>query len=986
MKRRSFTKKATSMVCCTALVTAMLGSIPVSAEGMTADDCYAEGYDVNVQLEAEGTVLLKNEDNCLPLAEGTKVTVLGAMSYNYVEGGTGSAGGQDDENTVMMNDAFVEAGLDVNEDGWLWLEEQCGGSRNNSDADPAASGEESSGDDLFGGGAGAGGDWTSYTSVHEFSSDVYESGKDALTAEGYTDYAIVTFSRSGAEGASPYMDYDGDGSTLTGTTYLELTQEEKDLLAFCKENYGHTIVLVNSATAMELGFVDSEEYNVDACLWIGHPGEAGVVGVGTILTGRTNPSGRLVDTYAYDMTTNPTYYNTDDNRYANAENQTFYQYEEGIYVGYRYYETADAVGYFDSAEFTEHEFKNGTAATYEEVVQYPFGYGLSYTDFTEEIVDSDIKLEAHGTNSVTVKVTNTGDVAGKNVVQLYMDAPYQSDTENFGIKGTGLEKSKVELVGFDKTSLLEPGASEEITITFNTDDLAAFDNFGQGCYVLEKGDYKFNVQKDAHQWGDEGSDNAPSATAAVTLASSIIYDESGEVAEAEYAGARDSDAVVAKNAMDDVTAGDGNMLDGYLSRNDIAGGMESIMEHTSDEEPNENVTDAIEAVLALSGTDSYEYTFETYQKGEKVSLTETLYAHGNNMMPFAETTPDGQDATAIEDPLWDQTYYVVEGETTESGLPVVVAEEPTDGSYHKLTVEDMKNVPIDTEEALALWDMLASETSMEEAIELQGNCGWKVPAVESVGKPETKSQDGPGEPGNGQYSGGTWFTCAVTIAATWNRDLAYAEGVSYGNQCVLFGIGDAYAPAMNTHRSPFGGRNFEYYSEDGFIAGEIGGNAVAGIMSTGTSVFVKHCSLNDGDTNRGGNTTWANEQAIREIYMVPYETSIKKYSADGVMGSLNRIGMSWFHYGMYKTMMRDEWGWHGLLITDGDGQSGDVYNTPQAMLCSEGNMLGISNYINASATTAAYGDPTEYVYARYMLHNIMRDALYQYCAGSVTAE
>ena len=981
MKKRNLVRKVSSMAVSAAMIMSLLGtgSVPVMAAAMTADDCYAEGYDVNVQLEAEGAVLLKNSENCLPLAEGTKVTLLGAMSYNYVEGGTGSAGGKDDENTVMMNDALVEAGLDVNQEGWAWLEEQCGGVRNDGASDPGAA--AGSGDDIFGGASG-GGDWTSYTTVHEFGSDVYESGKDVLTADGYTDYAIVTFSRSGAEGASPSMDYDGDGSTLTGSTYLELTQEEKDLLAFCKENYAHTVVLVNSAAAMELGFVDSEEYNVDACLWIGHPGEAGVVGVGTILTGRTNPSGRLVDTYAYDVTTNPTYYNTDDNRYVNAENQTFYQYEEGIYVGYRYFETADSVGYFDSEEFTSHEFKNGAATGYEEVVQYPFGYGLSYTEFTEEITASDINLEAHGTNSVTVKVTNTGDVAGKNVVQLYMEAPYQSDMENFGIKGVGLEKSKVVLVGFDKTETLEPGASQEVTIEFDTDDLASFDNFGQGCYVLEKGDYKFNVQKDAHQWGEEGSDNAASATAQVSLETSIIYDESGEVAEAEYAGARDSDAAVAKNAMDDVTAGDGNMLDGYLSRSDIAGGMETIMQHTSDEEPNEKVTEGIEAVLALTGTDTYEYTFETYLKGEKTSVTETLYAHGNNMMPFSATTPDGADAAAVEDPLWNQVYYVVEGETTESGLPVVVAEEPKEGTYHQLGVADMANVPIDTEEGLAIWDMLTNQTSMEEAIELRGNAGWKVAAVNSVGKAEEIAVDGPGEPGNGQYSGGTWFTCAVTIAATWNRDLAYAEGVSYGNQCVLYGIGNAYAPAMNLHRSPFGGRNFEYYSEDGLLSGQIGGNAVSGIMSTGTNVFIKHCALNDGDTNRGGNTTWANEQAIRELYMVPFEISIKEYGADGVMGSLNRIGMSWFHYGMYKTMMRDEWGWHGMLITDGDGQSGDVYNTPQAMLCIQGSMLGISNYINAAATVEVFGDPTEYAYARMMLHNVMRDALYQYCGSS----
>ncbi|MCD7814966.1 MAG: glycoside hydrolase family 3 C-terminal domain-containing protein [Lachnospiraceae bacterium] len=954
----------------------------VSADELTADYVYSEGYDVDVQLEAEGAVLLKNENNILPLAEGTGVTILGAMSYNYVEGGTGSAGGNDDENTVMMNDAFTEAGLDVNADAWTWLEEQCGGYRSNNDYDPAVS-SDSSADDEFAEFSSSSGDWTSYTSIHEFASDVYEGGADTLTADGYTGYAIATFARSGAEGASPSMDYDGDGSTLTGKTYLELDEKEIALLEFCAANYEHTIVLINSSTPMGLGFLEDEQYNIEACLWIGHPGEAGLVGVGTILTGRTTPSGHLVDTYAYDMTTNPTYYNTDDNRYANADGQTFYQYEEGIYVGYRYYETADAVGYFDSDDFAGIAFKNGSVSGYDAVVQYPFGYGLSYTTFEKEITASDITLTEHGTNSITVTVTNTGDYAGKEVVQLYMDAPYQTDTENFGIKGVGLAKAKVVLIGFEKTDTLEAGESQDITIEFATDDLASFDNFGQGCYVLEAGDYKFNIQDNAHQWGEDGSDNAAAASVSVILESSIIYNDSDAVASvvdgAVYAGARDSDIVAAVNAMDDVTAGDGNMLAGYLSRNDIAGGMSTIMQHTSNEEANETVTDDIAAVLALSGTDSYDYTFSTYLNGELTSVTETLYAHGSNMMPYAQTTPDGLDAQALgEGIVWGQTYYVMEGETTESGLPVVVDAEPSDGSYHMLTVDDMINVPIDTEEGLEIWDMLASETSQTEAIELQGNSGWKVPAVDSVGKPETNSKDGPGEPGNGTYNGTTWFASAVVIASTWNKDLARSEGVAYGNQCKLYGVNEAYAPAMNTHRSPFGGRNFEYYSEDGFLAGEIGGNAVAGIQSTGTGVFIKHCALNDGDTNRGGNTTWANEQAIREIYMVPFEISIKKYGAGGVMGSLNRIGMTWFHYGMYVTMMRNEWGWNGNLITDGDGGDGDTYNSAQAMMCVQGSILNFSIYINAEATVAAFGDATQYAYTDYMLHNIMRSALYQY--------
>ncbi len=941
-------KKILSTLCAAAMLVTSFAA-PAMAS-FDANECYAEGYDVSVQIAAEGAVLLKNKDNVLPLAEGTKVTLLGAMSYNYVEGGTGSAGGKDDINTVMMADAFIEAGLDVNEDAWYWLEDACGGARGVGECDPS---------DI--------GDWTSYRKIHEFDKSVYEAGAADILADGYTDYAIVTFSRSGAEGASPSMDYDGDGSTLTGSTYLELDQNEKDLLAYCKANFAHTIVLINSAAAMELGFIDSEEYNVEACLWIGHPGEAGITGVGTILTGRSNPSGRLVDTYAYDMTTNPTYYNTDNNRYANANGQTFYQYEEGIYVGYRYFETADAVGYFDSDDFKAIAFKNGAVSGYDQVVQFPFGYGLSYTTFSEEIVSSDVTLTAHGTNSITVKVTNTGDVAGKRAVELYMDAPYQTDTERFGIKGVGLEKAKVVLIGYAKTSTLEPGASEEVTITFDTDNLASFDNFGQGCYVLENGEYSFNIQSDAHQWGDRATDSLK-----VTLADALIYNEDG-------VGARSSDKTVAKNAMDDVTAGDGNMLDGYLSRSDIAGGMKQIMTHQSNEEANEKVTDAIEAVLATTDEDSIEYTFETYLNGVKTTVTETLYARGGNMMPYAEATPDGIDTATLTDPLWEQTYYVVEGETTEAGNPVVVDEEPASGSYHKLTAADLAGVDIYTDEGVALFDKLANMTSIDEAVEIQGNSGWAVSAVESVGKEKQKVVDGPGEPGNGQYNGGTWFPCAVMIAATWNNDLAYAEGVAYGHQTRLFGI-HAYAPAMNTHRSPFGGRNFEYYSEDGFIAGHIGGSATAGIQSTGTNVFIKHAALNDGDTNRGGNTTWANEQAIREIYMMPYEISCKEYNANGIMGSLNRIGMSWFHYGMYKTIMRDEWGWQGMLITDGDGGTGDCYNSPAAMLSIQGCMLTISNYATSRQNVAAYGDPTETVYGRYMLHNIMRNALYQYCS------
>lgn len=961
MKRGRHFNKLVSAVCAAAMLAAT-PSLPAYAQELSSDDCYVEGYDTSVSIAAEGAVLLKNQDNLLPLAKGVKVTLLGSMSYNYVGG--------DDINTVMMDAAFTEAGLDVNESAWKWLEETCGGKRGVKETDPSGVG-----------------DWDSYSAVHEFPISVYEEGKSQILQDGYTDYAVVTFARSAAEGSALSMDVDGDDSTITGTTYLDLSDDEKDLLNFCKENFAHTIVLINSSSAMELGFLDSEEYNVEACLWIGHPGDAGLVGIGELLTGTVSPSGRLVDTWAYDVSTNPTFYNMDNNQYANAEeadNNTFYQYEEGIYVGYRYFETADSVGYFDTDSFSTHNFKNGTAKGYDEVVQFPFGYGLSYTTFEQKVVDSQVDLEAHGTNSITVQVTNTGDHAGKEVVQVYMDAPYQTDTDNFGIKGVGLEKSKVVLVTFGKTDTLEPGQSQELILNFDTDDLASFDNFGQGCYVLEAGEYAFNIQKNAHCWGEKGSENAPEDVVNMELKTSYIYDESGSVSGAEYVGARSSDEEIAKNAMDDVTVGDGNMLDGYLSRSDIEGGMETIMQHQSDEEPNELLSEDIVKVMSLTGLDTYNYTFSTYKNGVKTDVTTKMYAFGANMMPYAEETPDGKSATDVEDPLWEQVYYVVEGETTDSGLPVVTDTEPTSGSYHKLSVNDMADVPIDTEEGFEIWEKLTNMTSMDEAIEVQGNCGWMVPAVDSVGKPKQTCVDGPSQVGNSNSA--TGFPGEPLITATWNVKLARAMGLSYGHQAVLFGYGCVYAPAMNTHRSPFGGRNHEYYSEDGLIAGIIGGNVVAGIQSTGTNVFVKHMALNDSDTNRNGVMTWANEQAVREIYLKPFEVVSKDYNANGIMASLNRIGTSLYHYGMYETILRDEWGWQGLLITDGNCGSGDVFNNSLVMLSVQGATLGYGNYINMNVTEAAFGDSTQYVYTRNKLHAIMRNSLYQYCGNKGTDE
>lgn len=985
-----------------------------SDSAMSDADCMEEGRDVDTEIESEGAVLLRNENNTLPLEKGSKVTILGAMSYNYICGGTGSAGGKYDEYTYTMKEAFdgsktegsgvsTEKYLDVNEKAWNWLEEAVGGSRN---ADSKYEGHTGTGElstiagsdyvenkDAYGNG-----DWGGYSRVCEFDESVYEDNKDSFMQDGYNDVAIVTFGRSGAEGASPVMDYDGDGVASTGTTYLQLSEDELGLLDFCNKNYDKTIVLINSSTPIELGEIEQEEYGVDACLWIGHPGEAGLVGVAQVLTGDVNPSGHLVDTYAYDMSTMPSFYNNDDNKYTNVENIKtgfdqsnnfgYYQYEEGIYVGYRFYETADAEGYFDSDAFTTHEWKNGTAKGYDEVVQYPFGYGLSYTTFDEEVTASNIDLTAHSSNSITVKVTNTGDVAGKQVVQLYQEAPYGTD-ETCGISGVGLQKSAKALIGFQKTGIIEPGESEEVTITFDTDDLASFDSYGHGCYVLEKGDYKFHIGLNAHE------DVCDPVEA--SLSESIIYDE-------DNAGARSSDEEVAKVAMSDVDAGDGNMLDGYLSRSDFTGGMETIMQHESSCKE-EALSDALVDVLATPALGTTEYTYETYENGQKVQKTTTKYVGGADYEAYAtDENVDGKDQND-DSYLYDdentehkidygKVYYVV---VDDNGDPVV----DDDGNYQVTEDETSKRLDVnceflkDVDYSNEIWAYLLDETTLDEQINVQGNLGWSTPAVESVNKTREDVVDGPGESGNGNSSYGTntWFTSAVVNASTWNPYLLNKLGIAYAHQSIKNNLAGAYAPAMNTHRTPFGGRNFEYYSEDGFIGGKMGAAEVAGLQSEGIYVYIKHMAMNDNDTNRDGNITWFSEQAAREIMLKDYEICVKEtYVVDddeagtghfetgqgtlGIMASLNRDGISMFHPGMYRTILRNEWGFNGLVVTDGVGPY------PWVMTPGAGLLGGVEGQLGGSTITTYYdyeGDATSTNYGKYLLRQTTKHMLYQVC-------
>lgn len=991
------------------------GGDGTTAAVLTEEECLVEGREIVTEMVAEGAVLLRNENNTLPLAKGSKVTVLGAQSYNYVNGGTGSAGGKYDEYTYTMKEAFdgsktqggglsTEKYLDVNEKAWTWLETAVGGARNvdttgeymghtgTGELKTFSGSEYKENKDNYGNG-----DWGGFKRVCEFAHEVYENHKTDFMADGYNDTVIVTFARSGAEGASPVMDYDGDGVPSTGTTYLQLSQDEKDLLKFCAENYGKTIVLINSSAVVELGEIEQEEYGVDACLWIGHPGEAGLVGVAQVLTGAVTPSGKLADTYAYDMSTMPAFYNNDDNKYTNvadivsgtgnSSNFGYYQYEEGIYVGYRFYETADAEGYFDSEAFTNHQWKNGKASGYDQVVQYPFGHGLSYTTFSQEVTASDVKLAAHESNSVTVKVTNTGDTySGKQVVQIYMEAPYATDA-TCGIKGTGLQKAAKVLVGYAKTDLLAPGESQEVKVSFRTDDLTSFDTYGHGCYVLEQGEYRFHVGENAH------IDACDPVTA--NLAASYYYDETG-------VGARDTDQMVAKVTMGDMDAGDGNMLDGYLNRDDFAGGMATIMEHESNCKT-EALSKAAVAALACPALGSVDYTYETYENGEKVTKTVKKYVGGSSYLAYSEEPNwEGRlqdDERYLYDDVYEnhvaehgKVYYVVLDENgdpfrDENGCYQITAQE----TAMRLDVNCpiLKEVGYDNE----IWAYLVDQLTIEEDITCAGSMGWSTPAVESVNKERTNVVDGPGESGNGNNSYGTntWFSSAVVNASTWNPTLLYRMGEVYAHQSIKNGLTGAYAPAMNTHRTPFGGRNFEYFSEDGFLGGTIGAAEVSGLQDQGISVFPKHLAMNDNDTNRDGNITWLSEQSAREIYLKDYELCAKysyAYDAEkntgsyvlgegalGFMGSLNRDGISMFHQGLYKNIIRGEWGFNGMIITDGVGPY------PWVMLPGAGLFGGVEGQLGGSAVSAYYeyeGNSSATNYGRYLLRQAAKHMLYQF--------
>ena len=746
-----------------------------TGQSLTVEQAAEQSRAMAQELVQEGAVLLKDQNNALPLAEGTAVNLFGYGSVDPIYGGSGS-GASDTSSNIDLVTGLTNAGFTVNQE-LVDFYKKSGVSR------AAQKGFEGS----------------NFTPAEvpaaQYTDTLLQNAKD------FSDVAIVTISRVGGEGGDLPQDMYAAGYSKTddGRHYLELTQDEEDLLALIKaQGFSKVIVLVNSSNAMELGFLEDD--SIDAALWIGSLGSTGFNAVGEILSGRVNPSGRLSDTYAYDLTTAPAYWNAGDFTYSNLKHH-YVEYAEGIYVGYRFYETR----YVDNTTGVCDE------AAYAKAVQYPFGYGLSYTTFEQSIADyktTDSAIE------MTVEVKNTGAVAGKDVVQVYYTAPYTVG---------GIEKSHVVLAGFAKTSLLQPGASEKVTVTFAPEDMASYDETGAKAYVLEAGTYQIKLMNNAHEVIDQREYEVPAT---------ITY--SGD-------NARSTDLVAATNEFEDVAQG---QIKQYVSRAD------------------------------------WEGTLPTARTDGKTASAETVAAK--------ENTP----------------VY----ENNDSDQPITIAD-------HGLTLEDMTGLDYDDPK----WNDLLEQLSVDDMTNMISNGGWSTPEVASVGKPATNDLDGPAGI-NSLVSSlkGVSFPSEVIVGSSWNTDLAQRFGTAFGAEAAANHVVGLYAPGMNIHRTPFSGRNFEYYSEDGLLSGKMGAAMVQGVDSQGVYTYIKHFALNDQESNRLSISVWANEQSIREIYLKPFELSVKEGGTTAVMSSYSRLGNTWAgaSKALLTDVLRNEWGFHGMVVTD----------------------------------------------------------------------
>lgn len=734
------------------------------------------------KIEGEGAVLLENKNEVLPL-QNQKVNVFGYASRNVVYGGTGSGGGKEDNN-VDLQQGLKNAGFQVNDQLTTFYDDRY------------VPREKVNIHKLVGG------DFN----IHEPKASEYSESL-LTSAKEFSDTALVVFSRNSGEGADITNEMKGYAGGTAGKHYLELSDDEAATLDLVKENFDKVVVILNSSFPMELGFLDDEK--IAGALWIGGPGSVGFNAVGEILAGEINPSGRLVDTYAYDETNAPSFNNIGEFPYSNSEfdyekdtwHYKYINYAESIYVGYRYYET----------RYIDNQTGKMDEAAYEKAVQYPFGYGLSYTNFKQEITN--FKVDGNEAK-MTVKVTNTGKKAGKDVVQLYYTPPYTIG---------GIEKSHVVLSGFAKTQELAPNQSEEVNISFDVENMASYDEKQNKAYVLEKGNYEIKLMNNSHDVIDSKN---------YEVAKDIVFDQENK---------RESDELSATNQFEDAK---GDVQ--YLSRW------------------------------------NWEETMPKEMAQPKEASKELLKA------------------------LKDQS--VNEGKA-----------DPIKFKKHGLELYDLKGVDYDDPK----WDQLLEQLSVKDMENLITYGGFQTPAINSVKKPATIDADGPAGINHlVSQAHGNQYTSEVVVASTWNTELVEEMGAALGKEAKASNITGLYLPGVNIHRSPFGGRNFEYYSEDDLLSGKIGSSLSKGAMDQGSYVFMKHFAMYDQETRRyefpTGAATWSTEQAMREVFLKPFEIAVKDSGITGIMSSYNRIGPKWVgeSEALLQNVLRDEWGFRGTVISD----------------------------------------------------------------------
>lgn len=820
-----------------------------TGNGTLSDETNEEAAEVAEEIMEDGIVLLKNE-SLLPLNETKKLNIFGWESINPAYGGAGSGGINDLYDIVSLNQGLENAGFSINQELVDFY--------NNYGADnPEMSIQKQS--------------WTlPEPPVDTYSDELIKSAKE------YSDVAVVVLSRKAGEGHNDIpMDvrkaaYDNNSDEYDdfpeGEHYLQLSQTERDMVDMVCSNFDNVIVVYNGANQFELGFAD-EYPQIKSVVWCPGTGNVGFNALGKVFSGEVNPSGKTPDTFIYDMTTAPWWNNAEKTEYTNLADlavegmnagtaqvyaPAFTNYVEGIYVGYKYYETAAQEGAID----------------YDKTVQYPFGYGLSYTEFEQKMGELE---EKDGQISVDVEVTNTGDVAGKDVVEVYYKPPYTNG---------GIEKSSANLIEFEKTNLLQPGESQTVTVTFSIEDMASYDENNAKAYILEKGDYVISINSDSHTVLNQKT---------YTADKDVVY--KGE-------NKRASDDTAATNVFEDAK---GDVT--YLSRTDHFANYE-------------------EATAAPASAELGEPYASEYHLNS--NFDKTTYLNDKDKMP-------------------------------------------TTGADNGLTLADMRDADYDDPR----WEKLLDQLTVDEMSNMIAMAGYQTAAMDSVGKVGTLDFDGPAAINNNFTGvGSIGFPIEVVVASTWNKELAQAWGECMGKISQEMGAEGWYAPGMNTHRTAFGARNYEYFSEDGVLAGNMGAKAVEGARKYGVYSYIKHFALYEGNAKMV--SVWSNEQAIREIYLKPFEISVKQGGANAVMVSWSFLGDKWTgeSSNLMNTVLRDEWGFRGMALTDFFRNNGHGFMNADAALANGVDAM-LSTFNGEENNVANPEHPTAVLQMRNACKNVM---------------